>query len=58
MAQLTRWLLLALGAFIAGLVISESEYSHQAMAEVLLFCDSFNSFFSYRSAFSWTGGCY
>src|SRR5574341_1233299 len=36
---------LAIGAFIAGLVISESEYSHQAMAEVLPFRDSFNSLF-------------
>ncbi|NGZ95768.1 MAG: sodium:proton exchanger [Nitrospira sp. WS110] len=36
---------LALGAFIAGLVISESEYSHQAIAEVLPFRDSFNSLF-------------
>jgi CPA2 family monovalent cation:H+ antiporter-2 len=36
---------LALGAFIAGLVISESEYSHQALAEVLPFRDSFNSLF-------------
>jgi len=36
---------LALGAFMAGLVISESEYSHQAMAEVLPFRDSFNSLF-------------
>lgn len=36
---------LALGAFIAGLVISESEFSHQAMAEVLPFRDSFNSLF-------------
>ncbi len=36
---------LALGAFIAGLVISESEYSHQAMADVLPFRDSFNSLF-------------
>lgn len=36
---------LALGAFIAGLVISESEYSHQATAEVLPFRDSFNSLF-------------
>lgn len=38
-------LTLALGAFIAGLVISESEYSHQAVAEVLPFRDSFNSLF-------------
>ncbi len=36
---------LALGAFIAGLLISESEYSHQAFAEVLPFRDSFNSLF-------------
>ncbi|GBL40109.1 putative K(+) efflux antiporter KefB [Nitrospirota bacterium] len=36
---------LALGAFIAGLVISESEYSHQAMAEVLPFRDSLQSLF-------------
>ncbi len=36
---------IALGAFIAGLVISESEYSHQALAEVLPFRDSFNSLF-------------
>src|SRR6266571_2021004 len=36
---------LALGAFIAGLIISESEYSHQAMAEILPFRDSFNSLF-------------
>jgi len=36
---------LAIGAFIAGLIVSESEYSHQAMAEVLPFRDSFNSLF-------------
>jgi monovalent cation:H+ antiporter-2, CPA2 family len=36
---------LALGAFIAGLVISESEYGHQALAEVIPFRDSFNSLF-------------
>jgi len=36
---------LALGAFIAGLLISESEYSHQALADVLPFRDSFNSLF-------------
>jgi len=46
-AWMTSWagLSLALGAFIAGLVISESEYSHQALAEVLPFRDSFNSLF-------------
>lgn len=36
---------LAIGAFIAGLVISESEYSHQALAEILPFRDSFNGLF-------------
>jgi CPA2 family monovalent cation:H+ antiporter-2 len=36
---------LALGAFIAGLVISESEYSHQALADVMPFRDSFISLF-------------
>ncbi|HUK56479.1 MAG TPA: monovalent cation:proton antiporter-2 (CPA2) family protein [Nitrospiria bacterium] len=36
---------LAIGAFIAGLVISESEYGHQALAEVTPFRDSFNGLF-------------
>ncbi|MFC1850851.1 cation:proton antiporter [candidate division CSSED10-310 bacterium] len=36
---------LALGAFLAGLVISESEYSHQALANILPFRDVFTSFF-------------
>lgn len=36
---------LALGAFLAGLVISESEYSHQAMSSMLPFRDVFTSFF-------------
>ncbi len=36
---------LALGAFIAGLIISESEYSHQALGEVLPFREVFNSLF-------------
>lgn len=36
---------LALGAFIAGLVISESEYSNQIVAEVLPFRDTFSSLF-------------
>lgn len=34
-----------LGAFLAGLVISESEYGHQVSAEVLPFRDLFNSLF-------------
>ncbi len=36
---------LALGAFIAGVVLSESEYSHQIMADILPFRDVFNSIF-------------
>jgi len=36
---------LALGAFLAGLVISESEYSTQALGEVLPFKEIFLSFF-------------
>lgn len=36
---------LALGAFLAGLAISESEYSHQALAEAIPFRDAFASLF-------------
>jgi len=36
---------LALGAFLAGLIISESEYSHQAIGNMLPFRDVFTSFF-------------
>jgi CPA2 family monovalent cation:H+ antiporter-2 len=36
---------LALGAFLAGLIISESEYSHQALGNVIPFRDLFTSFF-------------
>jgi len=36
---------LALGAFLAGLIISESEYSHQALGDILPFRDVFTSFF-------------
>jgi CPA2 family monovalent cation:H+ antiporter-2 len=36
---------LALGAFLAGIIISESEYSHQVVAEVVPFRDVFNSVF-------------
>ncbi|MFH0792965.1 MAG: cation:proton antiporter [bacterium] len=36
---------LALGAFVAGLIVSESEYSHQALSEVLPFREVFNSLF-------------
>lgn len=36
---------LALGAFLAGLIISESEYSHQALGNIMPFRDVFTSFF-------------
>ena len=36
---------LALGAFLAGLIISESDYSHQALGNVLPFRDVFTSLF-------------
>jgi CPA2 family monovalent cation:H+ antiporter-2 len=36
---------LALGAFLAGLIISESEYSHQALGNLMPFKDMFMSFF-------------
>ncbi len=36
---------LALGAFIAGMVLSESDYSHQVVADILPFRDVFNSVF-------------
>ena len=36
---------LALGAFLAGLVLSESEYAHQATSDILPFKDSFIGMF-------------
>lgn len=36
---------LSLGAFMAGLIISESEYSHEAMANIAPFYELFTSFF-------------
>jgi CPA2 family monovalent cation:H+ antiporter-2 len=36
---------LALGAFLAGLVLSESEYNHQILADIRPFRDSMNSLF-------------
>ena len=36
---------LALGAFLAGLIISESEYSHQALGNILPFRNVFTTFF-------------
>ncbi len=36
---------LALGAFLAGLIISESEYAHQAIGDISPFRDVFTSFF-------------
>jgi len=46
-ALATSWagLSAALGAFLAGLVLSESEYGHQAMADVAPFRDAFNALF-------------
>ncbi|MFQ5927807.1 MAG: cation:proton antiporter, partial [Terriglobia bacterium] len=41
----TLGLSLALGAFLAGLVLSESEYAHQILSEILPFRDSFSSLF-------------
>ena len=36
---------LALGAFLAGLVVSESEYSHQALGDILPLRNTFNGIF-------------
>ena len=36
---------LALGAFLAGLIISDSEYAHQALGNILPFRDVFMAFF-------------
>jgi CPA2 family monovalent cation:H+ antiporter-2 len=46
-ALLTSWLglSLALGAFLAGLIISESEYANQAISDILPFKESFNGLF-------------
>jgi len=46
-AWLTNYmgLSLALGAFLAGLIISESEFSHQALSDILPFRDIFTSLF-------------
>ena len=46
-ALATSWagLSAALGAFLAGLVLSESEYGHQALADVTSFRDVFNAVF-------------
>jgi CPA2 family monovalent cation:H+ antiporter-2 len=46
-ALATAWagLSAALGAFLAGLVLSESDYGHQAMADIAAFRDAFNAVF-------------
>lgn len=46
-AMLTQWvgLSVALGAFLAGVIIAESDYSHQAVAVMLPFRDVFMSLF-------------
>ena len=36
---------LALGAFLAGLIVSQSEYSHQVLGEIVPFRDAFGSLF-------------
>lgn len=36
---------LALGAFIAGLILSETDFTHQIVAEIIPFKDAFNSLF-------------
>lgn len=36
---------LSLGAFLAGLIVSESEYRHEAIGDILPFKDVFTSFF-------------
>lgn len=36
---------LSIGAFLAGLIISETEYSHEAIGDILPFRDLFTSFF-------------
>src|SRR5678815_4627417 len=36
---------MALGAFVSGVVLSESEYSHQIVADIMPFRDVFNSIF-------------
>ncbi len=41
----TLGLSLALGAFLAGLIISESEYAYQAISDIVPFKDSFNGLF-------------
>ena len=41
----TLGLSLALGAFLAGLIISESEYSHQTLSNILPFRDTFTGLF-------------
>ncbi len=40
-----HWPLFSLGAFLAGIVISGSQYSHQAMGNILPLKDMFMSFF-------------
>lgn len=45
LATSSMGLSLALGAFVAGLFISESEYSHQTVSEILPFRDVFSALF-------------
>jgi len=41
----TLGLSLALGAFLAGVILAESDYSHQVVSDILPFKDVFNSLF-------------
>lgn len=45
LATSSAGLSLALGAFLAGLVVSESDFGHQAVAEIAPFRDAFNALF-------------
>jgi CPA2 family monovalent cation:H+ antiporter-2 len=47
MALLTSWLglSLALGAFLAGVILAESDYSHQVVSDIVPFKNVFNSLF-------------
>lgn len=45
LATAAAGLSLALGAFLAGLVLSESDFGHQAMADIAPFRDAFNALF-------------
>ena len=49
---------LALGAFISGLIISESKYSHQVLSDIIPFRDSFGSVFFISIGMLFDGGLF